>query len=165
MNARSLLLAAGTSALLALPAMAQTGAQTGAPPVSPPPAVTTPHAAAHGPGAVERRIEQLHAQLRITPQEQPQWDAFAQTMQQNANNMHRAIDQRASQMGGMDATQNMQSYAQLAQVHAQDMQNMSSAFQALYQTMSPEQRQNADELFRARDQQHMAQHRRAHQQG
>ena len=34
-------------------------------------------------------------------------------------------------METMDAAQNMQSYAQLAQVHAQDMQQMASAFQTL----------------------------------
>src|SRR5579875_3615830 len=152
MTARNLLFAVGASALFAMPALAQTGA----PPAAPPAAVTPPHAAAHNPGAVERRIEQLHAQLRITPQEQSQWDAFAQTMRQNADNMRTAIDQRASQLDSMDAAQNMQSYAQLAQVHAQDMQQMASAFQALYQGMTPEQRQNADQLFRARDQQHMA---------
>ena len=78
--------------------------------------------------------------------------------------MRTAIDQRGSQMDTMDAAQNMQSYAQLAQVHAQDMQQMASAFQTLYQSMSPEQRQNADQLFRARDQR-VAAHKRAHQQG
>ncbi len=170
MNARSLLLAAGTLALLASPALAQTAATStgatsnGAPPAGAPPAAIAPHAAAHSPAAVEQRIQHLHAQLRITPQEQSQWDAFAQIMRQNADNMRTAIDQRGSQMGSMDAAQNMQSYAQLAQVHAQDMQQMAATFQALYQDMTPEQRQNADQLFRARDQ-HMAAHRHAHQQG
>ena len=170
MNTRSLLIAASAAALLAMPAMAQTGATSSgapaaaSPPVSAPPAVTPPHAAAHTPAAVERRVEQLHAQLRITPQEQSQWDAFAQTMRQNADNMRTAIDQRGSQMDTMDAAQNMQSYAQLAQIHAQDMQQMAAAFQTLYQSMSPEQRQNADQLFRARDQR-VAAHKRAHQQG
>lgn len=172
MNARSLLIAAATSALLALPAMAQTaatsstgGTAAGAPPAAAPPTVATPRTAAHSsPGAVEHRIDQLHTQLRITPEEQSQWDAFAQTMRQNADNMHSAIDQRASQMGTMDASQNMQSYAQLAQTHAQDMQQMASAFQTLYQSMSPEQRQTADQMFRARDQR-MAAHKRVHQQG
>lgn len=166
MNARRLLVAASAAALLAMPAMAQTGAtSTGAPAAATPPAaVAPPHAAAHTPAAVERRVQQLHTQLRITPQEQSQWDAFAQTMRQNADNMRTAIDQRGSQMDTMDAAQNMQSYAQLAQVHAQDMQQMASAFQTLYQSMSPEQRQNADQLFRARDQR-VAAHKRAHQQG
>lgn len=175
MNTRSLLIAASATALITLPAMAQTGVtSTGTPAATPSTAapaaggpaaaVTPPRAAAHSPGAVEQRIQQLHTQLRISPQEQSQWDAFAQTMRQNADNMRDAIDQRGAQMGTMDAAQNMQSYAQLAQVHAQDMQQMASAFQTLYQGMTPEQRQNADQLFRARDQR-VAQHHRAHQQG
>jgi protein CpxP len=33
---------------------------------------------------VERRIKELHTQLRITPAEEPQWNQFAQVMRENA---------------------------------------------------------------------------------
>jgi hypothetical protein len=44
---------------------------------------------------VERRIKELHSQLRITPAEQPQWDQFAKVMRQNARDMDQAFMQRA----------------------------------------------------------------------
>jgi hypothetical protein len=44
----------------------------------------------------------------------------------------------------------MQSYAQLSQQHAEDMQKLSAAFQTLYDSMSPDQKQNADAVFRGR---------------
>jgi hypothetical protein len=80
-------------------------------------------------------------------------------MRDNAGDMRRAIEQRGTQLASMNAEQDMQSYAQLAQQHAQDMQKLSSAFQALYDSMSPEQKQNADAVFRGRAAAHAA-HRR-----
>ena len=99
---------------------------------------------------VQRRIDQLHAQLQITPAQDTQWTQFAQVMQQNAQNMHDALDQRGAQFNSMNAAQDMQSYAHLAQVHAEGMQRLSAAFQTLYDSMSPAQQQNADNVFRNR---------------
>ena len=48
----------------------------------------------------------------------------------------------------MGAEENMQSYAQLAQVHATNMQNLASAFQTLYVSFTAQQKQRADGVFR-----------------
>ena len=45
---------------------------------------------------VEARIKELHAQLRITPAEEPQWNEFAQVMRENARDMDQAFMQRAA---------------------------------------------------------------------
>ena len=63
---------------------------------------------------VENHIKRLHAQLQITPAEQPQWDQFAQVMRENARDMDQAFLQRAQQYPTMNAMQNMQSYEQMA---------------------------------------------------
>jgi uncharacterized membrane protein YfbV (UPF0208 family) len=97
---------------------------------------------------VERRIKELHAQLRITPAEQPQWDQFAEVMRQNARDMDQAFIQRAQQFETMNAVQNMQSYEQLAEEHAQHVQKLVPAFQALYDAMPDQQKQLADQVFR-----------------
>jgi uncharacterized membrane protein YfbV (UPF0208 family) len=97
---------------------------------------------------VERRIKGLHAQLRITPTEQPQWDQFAEVMRQNARDMDQAFIQRAQQFETMNAVQNMQSYEQLAEEHAQHVQKLVPAFQALYDAMPDQQKQLADQVFR-----------------
>ncbi|HUC19679.1 MAG TPA: Spy/CpxP family protein refolding chaperone [Acetobacteraceae bacterium] len=115
---------------------AQTGqAQTAAPP-------------AGGPETAQQYIDQLHATLQITPAQQPQWDRFAQAMTGNAESMHQAFAQRGAALGTMNAAQNMQSYAELAALHARNMQTLANAFQALYATMTPEQQRNADAVFR-----------------
>ncbi|MGH7152843.1 MAG: Spy/CpxP family protein refolding chaperone, partial [Acetobacteraceae bacterium] len=84
---------------------------------------------------VEHHIKQLHAELQITPAEQPQWDQFAQAMRENAQDMRQSFDQRG---------------AQLAQQHAQDMQRLTAAFQSLYDSMPSQQQQSADAVFRGR---------------
>jgi periplasmic protein CpxP/Spy len=103
-----------------------------------------------GPRGVEQRIDQLHSQLQITAAQQQVWDQFAQVMRANADAMHQAFQQRAAQFATMTAVEDMQSYAQLAQLHAEHMQKLSAAFQTLYNAMSPEQKQNADVVFRGR---------------
>lgn len=155
MTARTSLPSLALIAMLALPgaAFAQGTPQAGTPPAPVPQATapagrTAPRRLA--PQAVEQHIDQLHAQLQITPAQQQQWDQFAQVMRDNAENMRQAVEQRGTQLGSMNAAQDMQSYAQLSQQHAEDMQKLSAAFQTLYDSMSAEQKQNTDAVFRGR---------------
>jgi len=97
---------------------------------------------------VEARITQLHSELGITPAQETQWDAFAQVMRDNAGRMQQTLQQRAGGFGQMSAADNMNSWASLAQEHAQGMQRLASAFQPLYGSFSDEQKRTADEVFR-----------------
>jgi periplasmic protein CpxP/Spy len=97
---------------------------------------------------VEQRIMDLHARLQITPDEQALWDKFAQVMRDNAQQMRQSAGERASRLKEMNASDNMQSYAQLAMLHAQDLQNLSAAFQPLYASLSQDQQRAADTMFR-----------------
>jgi periplasmic protein CpxP/Spy len=106
---------------------------------------------------VEQRIKELHAQLRITADERPQWDQFAQVMRENARDMDQAWLQRADRYHSMNAVQNMQSYEKIAEAHAQHVQKLVPAFQNLYDAMPDRQKQLADQVFRAKIQRH-AQH-------
>ena len=144
------------AALLFLPvtAIAQSSATpaTATPQVAPPPAVSSPIAGHPVVGRnaeerVERRITELRAQLRITPAEQQQWDQFAGVMRENARDMDQIFIQRAQQLGSMTALQNMQSYEQLADAHAQHLQKLVAAFQSLYEAMPDQQKQLADQVF------------------
>jgi periplasmic protein CpxP/Spy len=49
----------------------------------------------------------------------------------------------------MTALQNMQSYEQIADAHAQHLQKLVSAFQNLYEAMPDEREQVADQVFHA----------------
>jgi len=98
---------------------------------------------------VDQHIGALHAELHITPAQQAQWDQFAQVMRDNATAMDQLLEQRATSFASMNAAENMQSYAQIAQQHAQDTEKLATAFQALYADLSESQKKNADVVFRA----------------
>jgi protein CpxP len=160
------LIAALAAPALALPAFAQTAPAAPAPAqTAPAPSATTPAPAAKGHVAtrrehradltpaqraarVEARITSLHKQLAITTAQQPQWDAFAQVMRDNAKSMDKSFETRGSRLASMNAADNMQSYADVAVAHAQDVQRLATAFQSLYGSFSDSQKQTADMLFR-----------------
>jgi protein CpxP len=98
---------------------------------------------------IEQRITELHAQLQITPEQQPQWDQFAQVMRDNAKTMDDSFKARMKTMQTMTAPENMESYAQVTVDHARDVQNLVAPFKALYAAMSDSQKRVADDMFRA----------------
>lgn len=128
-------------------AQTQTPAETAAP-AAPKPKTSAPKTMSPA-DRVEKHITDLHAQLHITPAQQTEWDQFAQVMRENAASMSKAMEQRRSTFDTMNAADNMQSYAQIAQQHADNMQKLSTTFKALYAVMSDDQKKNADEVFRS----------------
>ena len=157
------LASAALAALLSVPvaALAQSSqAPTPAPQGAAPPAAASSPLAGHpvaGKNAeerVEHRINELHAQLRITLAERPQWDQFAEVMRGNARDMDQAFIQRAEQFQSLNALQNMQSYEQIAEAHARHLQRLVPAFENLYNTMPDQQKRLADQVFRANAEQH-----------
>ncbi len=143
-------------------AMAQTQAQTQAPAPAPGAATTPKAKIAAKPVSraerVEQHITQLHTQLHITAEQQGAWDQFAQVMRDNAKNMDETLEHRGSTYASMNASENMRSYADISQVHAQDTQKLATAFQTLYGAMSDAQKKNADAVFRARSE-HVKHHK------
>jgi phosphate-selective porin len=150
--------AALVAVLAALPglALAQSAAKVAAPaaPAASAAAAATTRAAE---ARVERRIKGLHAQLHITPAQKPQWDAFADVMRANAQDMDAAAARRAEQLPEMNAVQDLKSYEELAEAHVEHLQKLIPAFSALYAEMSPQQKEIADRVFRGRAERH---HRR-----
>jgi hypothetical protein len=158
------------AALLSVPGLAMAQA-TKAPTTMPQAAAPPPGVAAEAPTRpngktmeqrVDRRINELHAQLKITPAEQKQWDNFAAVMRDNAKAMDEAFMQRAQQFPQMNAVQNMQSYEQLAEAHAQHLQKLVPAFQDLYNAMPDQQKQVADQVFRIHGENHAERAQRPH---
>jgi paraquat-inducible protein B len=98
--------------------------------------------------SVERRINDLHTQLAITDQQSKQWEAFAQTMRDNAQNTSQAFHDRSQKLASMTAPDAMKSYADLTQMHADNMKKLSSSFSDLYAVLSDEQKKTADTLYR-----------------
>lgn len=97
---------------------------------------------------VEHQIEQMRRTLKITPQQEPQWQALAKVMRENAANMEALFKQRAAHFDQMTALESLQSYERIAEAHVTNMQRLIPAFSAVYQSLSPEQRKAADNAFR-----------------
>lgn len=96
---------------------------------------------------VEARIKQLHAQLKITGAQEDQWNAFTQVMRENAQAMQSQVEQRLQNQRTMTAVDDLNSYEQITETHADGIKKLVPAFQALYDSMSPEQKKNADIVF------------------
>ncbi|WP_321961545.1 Spy/CpxP family protein refolding chaperone [Paraburkholderia sp. J7] len=97
---------------------------------------------------VEERITWLHTQLKITPEQEPQWKTFADVMRSNGQTMAGLYKQRMEGESTRNALDDMKQYAQISQAHADDMQKLVTAFEPLYTSLSPEQKKLADQTFR-----------------
>jgi periplasmic protein CpxP/Spy len=101
--------------------------------------------------AVEQHITALHAQLKITAAEESQWKEVADTMRENAKELDRAIDSRDATIASATAIDNLNSYANIAQAHADGVKKLASSFAGLYSAMSDDQKREADEVFSHRN--------------
>jgi hypothetical protein len=96
---------------------------------------------------VEKHIKDLHGTLGITPAEEPQWNKVAETMRENATELDRAIDKRDASVANATAIDNLSSYGDIVQAHANGIKKLASAFSGLYSAMSDDQKKVADEVF------------------
>lgn len=99
---------------------------------------------------VERHIKDLHAQLKITPAEESQWNKVAQTMRDNAAELDSAISKRDSLASRATAIEDLKSYGDIVQTHADSVKKLSTAFSELYDVMPDNQKKLADEVFTQR---------------
>jgi hypothetical protein len=97
---------------------------------------------------VEQRITTLHAELKITPAEESDWQAVAQTMRDNATAMEKLAADKASQPAAqMTAVDDLQTYQAFAQAHVDNLKKLTASFQTLYEAMPDAQKKLADQVF------------------
>ena len=70
---------------------------------------------------MERHLSDLRTTLRITPAQQSHWDRFAQVTRDNAAELHQRFQLRGTALASMDAADNMADYAQISELHAQEL--------------------------------------------
>ena len=107
---------------------------------------------------VDQRIEAMRTALHISGNENQAFNRFAQVMHENASAMSKLVQQRASELQSMSALDNMRSYEKLANQHAEDVRRLTAAFQTLYEQLTPEQKQQADQMFRQQANERAAAH-------
>jgi protein CpxP len=91
------------------------------------------------PPSIDSQIAQLRQRLRLTPAQQPEFNALAATMREMPN--------APPPSGKMTAVQSVQAQIQMTQQALGGMQRMLQALEPLYAKLSPQQRRVADEFF------------------
>jgi protein CpxP len=136
--ARAFLLAVGLISLMGLPgpAVAQT---------PPAPAASTPMPQGFA-DEVEIKIAELHRALHIMPSQEALFRAYADAMRTNAQATNALFVQRA-QITVSSAPALLRWYAQLTAAHAEAVNRLIAPLDALYQSLSPAQKQAADRHF------------------
>jgi len=99
---------------------------------------------------VETRIRTLHTQLHITPQQEQAWNDVAQIMRDNAKAMQDRRNDQSDRERTATAPDMLNAYAQTIDGHAEGVHKFIPAFQKLYDSMSDDQKKNADVVFRGR---------------
>lgn len=137
--------------------IAQADPASPAKPAFPPSADATPapkhtkavhHAAAPvSADPVETRITDLHAKLKITADQEPQFQAFADVMRDNAKTISPLIKARMEDKEDRNAVDDLKSYQEITDAHADALKKLIPAFSSLYDVMTPDQKKIADATF------------------
>ncbi len=129
-------------------AQATTGS-TGMPvtPVNPPAA--TPAKPKSHVDRVEAHIAQLKAKLHITAAQEALWNDVAQNMRDNAKAVEDLTKKRIADAPNLTAVDDLTSFQEIAQAHADGLKKLTASFGALYAAMSDDQKKNADAVFRS----------------
>jgi periplasmic protein CpxP/Spy len=98
---------------------------------------------------VEQRITTLHTALKITPGQEPLWNAVAQAMRENATAMDKIVAQaRTTPPQNMTAVEDLNMYQKFAQAHIDGLKNLIVSFEKLYAAMPDAQKKITDDVFR-----------------
>lgn len=107
---------------------------------------------------VEARLANLKTALKIAPAQETQWNALANVMREQAKDMDAKIQQRRAARQAQDQTpparpsaiERLEQRQQFLADAAARSNALLTAAKPLYASLSPEQKQTADELFARR---------------
>ncbi|MHB1677060.1 MAG: Spy/CpxP family protein refolding chaperone [Sulfuriferula sp.] len=107
------------------------------------------------------RIQTMHDKLKITPAEEALWNKMAQVMREDAKTMDALIQARVEHSQSMNAVEDLESYSKITEARAEGSKKLIPVFSALYASMSPAQKQQADSMFRNGNKKHAVQPRQS----
>jgi LTXXQ motif family protein len=100
----------------------------------------------------EARIKQLQGVLKITEEQEELWNNLTQVMRENAKDMDTLTDalakERAESTKTMNAVEHMKFHSQITEAHSDQLKKFIPPFEALYSSMSDEQKNITDKIFR-----------------
>jgi len=107
------------------------------------------------------RIKQMRAKLKITSAQEEQWGKVAQAMRDDAKAMDTLTQARVARAKDMTAVDDLKTYGEIAEAHANGIRKLTPLFADLYAGMSDAQKKDADTLFRHGERKH-GQHKHGH---
>ena len=103
------------------------------------------------PSAVEQteaQIKQLQGALNITEAQKELWNNLTQAMRENAKDMDAFTKERAENAKPMNAVEHMKFHKQVTETHLAQLNKLIPPFEALYSSMSDQQKNITDIIFR-----------------
>ena len=99
----------------------------------------------------EAQIKQLQGALNITEAQKELWNNLTQVMRENAKDMDAftgaLTKERAESTKTMNAVEHMKFHSQITEAHSDQMKKFIPPFEALYSSMSDEQKKTTDTIF------------------
>jgi hypothetical protein len=96
-------------------------------------------------GEIERQIADLKKQLKITPQQEPQFNAFAEVLRNNAQEADQVMRQAGP--GKPNAVEALKREQQFTETEANGLKRLVPALQTLYDSLSDQQKKVADQVI------------------
>jgi protein CpxP len=95
---------------------------------------------------IQRQIDDLKKQMQITPNQEQQFNAFAEVMRSNAKAMDSTMQQQG-QNPPKNAVDGLKAVERLAETQLDGLKRLVPAFQSLYDSLSDQQKKTADSIF------------------
>jgi hypothetical protein len=95
----------------------------------------------------EAQIKQLQGVLKITDAQKELWDNLTQVMRENAKEMDALTKARHENIRTMNAVEQMKFRLQISQAHLDQLKKFIPPFEALYDSMTDQQKKNTDTIF------------------
>jgi hypothetical protein len=100
----------------------------------------------------EAQIKQLEGALNITGAQKELWNNFTKVMRENAKDMDALTEartkDRAEKAKTMNAVEHMKLHSQFTKAHLDQMEKLIPPFEAFYSSMSDQQKNITDIIFR-----------------
>jgi LTXXQ motif family protein len=96
----------------------------------------------------EARIKQLQAALKITDAQKELWTNLTQVMREDAKEMDTLTEGRYEKSKTMNAVEQLKFHSQITEARATQMKNFIPPFEALYNSLSDDQKKITDTIFR-----------------
>lgn len=121
---------------------------------SAPPATKAPRVKQNVVARMEEKLTTLQNQLKLTDTQKVKWNSYAETARGNVKAMREMVAQRHQTQTPKTALDAFRSRQQIAEARAEGARKLTSAFEALYASLSDDQKKIADAAIKERKSQH-----------